>query len=207
MNQVELCNLALGRIGVGASNPIQSLTTDTSEEARACARVFAPAMQQVLRAPGADWAFCRKARALEPVSQTVPGWAYVYAYPVDCLRIQALSDSQTDPFRTAVRAQRIAYKLMAATSGEAVVIATDQPDAWAWYTRDATNPHFGDALFQDALAWRIAMEVALGLKADPRLATFARESYSFVLSQAGASAANEEVDDGVPMTETEQAYR
>src|SRR3546814_9617900 len=78
MNAVEVCNLALGRIGEGASRPIQSLT-EASEAARACNRVFASAMETTLR--DFPWAFAQASVALAPVAQTVPGWEFAYAYP------------------------------------------------------------------------------------------------------------------------------
>src|SRR3546814_20215370 len=82
MNAVEVCNLALGRIGEGASRPIQSLT-EASEAARACNRVFASAMETTLR--DFPWAFAQASVALAPVAQTVPGWEFSYAYPENCL--------------------------------------------------------------------------------------------------------------------------
>src|SRR3546814_17373670 len=65
MNAVEVCNLALGRIGEGASRPIQSLT-EASEAARACNRVFASAMETTLR--DFPWAFAQASVALAPVA-------------------------------------------------------------------------------------------------------------------------------------------
>lgn len=193
MNAVEICNLALGRIGQGASNPIQSLT-ESSEAARACNRLFAPTMQFVLREHIA-WPFARKAVALQTVAQTVPGWSFVYAYPNDCLRLHALCDEDTDPFRLPTPQTATPYKLMASNDGESLVIATDLASAWAWYTADVTNPHFADALFQDVLAWRMAMELALSLKADPRLMQSAQLGYRNALGIAAMAVAGEQSDD------------
>src|SRR3546814_10270375 len=89
MNAVEVCNLALGRIGEGASRPIQSLT-EASEAVRACNRVFASAMETTLR--DFPWAFAQASVALAPVAQTVPGWEFAYAYPENCLFLHGLSD-------------------------------------------------------------------------------------------------------------------
>src|SRR3546814_15190627 len=94
MNAGEVCNLALGRIGEGASRPIQSLT-EASEAARACNRVFASAMETTLR----DFprAFAQASVALAPVAQNVPGWEFAYDYPGNSLFLIGLYDSDCDP--------------------------------------------------------------------------------------------------------------
>lgn len=190
MNAVDLCNLALGRIGQGASNPIAALT-ESSDAARACARLLAPTMAALLRET-IDWPFATAAVALQPVTQVVPGWAYVYAYPDGCERVRALAAANVDPLRAAQVGAPVPYRLLAASNGESLVLATDLPDAWAWYTRAVTRPEFADPLFQDALAWRLAMELALTLKADPRLWQSASNGYRQALSAAGAAAGNEQ---------------
>lgn len=201
MNAVEVCNLALGRIGGGASRPITSLTEST-EAARACNRVFASALQSMLREY--RWPFAQASVALAVAAQTVPGWEYVYAYPEGVLTLHGLADEDVDPGRQPV--WRHPFRVLAATSGESLVIATDLEDAWAHYTLDITNPHFGDALFQDALAWRVAKEVALGLKADPRMAQVASDQYELALSIARAAAYNERGADAPADPEDVRAY-
>lgn len=201
MNAVELCNLALGRIGEGASRPITALTEST-DSARACNRVFAPALQSMLREY--RWPFAQSSVALATVAQEVPGWEYVYAYPNGVLTLHGLAEEDVDPGRQPV--WRHPFRVLAATSGESLVIATDLEDAWAHYTLDITNPHFGDALFQDALAWRIAKEVALGLKADPRMAQLAAQQYVDALSLAMAAAYNERGADAPADPEDVRAY-
>src|SRR3546814_17040998 len=94
MHAVEVCNLALGRIGEGASRPIQSLT-EASEAARACNRVFASAMETTLR--DFPWASAQASVALAPVAQTAPGWEFAYAYPATSLFLPAMSVADCDP--------------------------------------------------------------------------------------------------------------
>src|SRR3546814_19279751 len=96
MNAGEVCNLALGRIGEGASRPIQSLT-EASEAARACNRVFASAMETTLR--DFPWAFAQASVALAPVAQPVPGWERASAYPANCLFLPGRSAAYYAPGR------------------------------------------------------------------------------------------------------------
>src|SRR3546814_6561516 len=74
------------------------------------------------------WAFAQASVALAPVAQTVPGWEFAYAYPENCLFLHGLSDADCDPGRRPV--WRYPYRILAATSGESRVIATDLSDAW-----------------------------------------------------------------------------
>ena len=81
MTKVEICNLALGRIGRKAA--ITSLT-ENSAEARACARIWDVTRQALLRE--FTWGFSRKVALLALSTESIPGWEYLYAYPSDCLQ-------------------------------------------------------------------------------------------------------------------------
>jgi hypothetical protein len=105
--------------------------------------------------------------------------------------------------------QRERFRLVAAANGESLLIACNTPDARCWYSLQVTNPHFGDALFQDALAWRVAGELALALKADPAMATNAGKQYDLIVSRAMAVAGNESggaAEEWGADNETLQAY-
>lgn len=188
MNQVEVCNLALGRIGQGASRPVQALD-EGSETANACLRVFAPAMAAMLREY--VWPFATRSVALGASAEAVDGWAYAYAYPDNCAFLLAVAEPGMDATRVPAKACRRPFALTAAASGESLLVASNVPDARAWYTLNVANPHFGDALFQDALAWRVAAELGLGLKADPQMSVNAGNQYRLALSKALAAVGNE----------------
>ena len=200
MNAVGVCNLALGRIGHGASRPIQSLSED-SESARACHRVFDHLMQLTLREH--VWPFAVTASALAPVPQVVPGWAYVYAMPANAQFIHALTDCNTDPFQggATLNERTAAFKLFGADSGEGTVIVSDQPNAWAWFNRRIADPAHADDSFRDALAWRIAADTALGLKASADIARFAADQYTIALANAQANVGNERGRTHMPLPE------
>src|SRR3546814_16726119 len=113
-----------------------------------CALPISSAMETTLR--DFPWAFAQASVALAPVAQTVPGWEFAYAYPENCLFLHGLSDADCDPGRRPV--WRYPYRILAATSGESRVIATDLSDAWAPFTLALTHPHFGHPSFQNPLA-------------------------------------------------------
>jgi hypothetical protein len=203
MNAVDTCNLALSRIGQGASRPVRSLdaAVDDSEVARACARVFEPTMRAVVREH--RWSWAQGAAALSLSAEVVPGWGYVYAYPSGCAKLHGLGPADWDPGRTPV--WRWPYKILAAADGESQLIATDLPQAWAHFTRAIVNPAFADDLFRDALAWRLAKELALALNASPNFASAAASEYELALSKAMAADMGEHSPDRAPLPEDVRA--
>lgn len=189
MNAVDICNLALGYVGEGASKPIEALT-EVGESARACRRVYASTLEQLLRAW--RWPFAMKSAALAvPADVSVPGYAYVYTYPTDCLFLHSLGGEGMDPRRC--EAMRVPFARVGA------YIATDLPNAWAHYTFNVTT--LDDPLFCEAFAWALAEKLALGLKADPRLAQYAMERARASLAVAQAAASNEVGHDADPLPE------
>lgn len=186
MNTVEVCTLALARIGHGSSQPLVSID-DASEAARACKRVFPSLLRLMLRE--APWPFAMKAVELQPINTAVPGWQHVYAKPADALNILAITSADTDPWGENARYLTRGFRLIGS------VVACHQAPAWAWYTADVTDPVQADALFKDALAWRLAAELALTLKADANLQRVAMEQAQMALSRALAAMGNEGRDD------------
>lgn len=193
MNGVEVCNLALGYIGQGASRPIESITgSDTSEAARACVRLFQPSLDQMLRAW--RWGFAMKAASLAmPAGVEIPGYRYAYTYPTDCLFLHGLCDESTDPTRDP--STLVPFKRFG------LYIASDLPDAWALYTVRLADTSTADPLFNEALAWHLAEKLAIHLKADPRMAQYAGERARVALSIAQSAAANEAGHDPQPDAE------
>lgn len=196
MNAVEICNVALGRIGQGASSPIHSIepNVDDSEAARACARSFPLAMACLMREHA--WSWAQGSAMLAASAETVPGYAYVFHYPDAAATLHAVTPEGIDLFSQPVQtwpdfASRYPYRIVAAASGESKLIATNLSPALAHYTRAITNPTVTDPLFQDALAWRLAKELVLGLRASPQLAQSAESEYQIALSKAVAANDNE----------------
>jgi hypothetical protein len=177
MTNIEACNLALGRIGHGASRPIQSITED-SESARACNRSFDNTLQVMLREYVWPWAqVVAPLSLISSATQDLAGWEYLYQYPNDCAYLRALGDASLDYTHAPYNATRAQFRIVRAESGSGRVIAAGYPDAWAWYTATITDLSQADDTFADAFAWRLASEVALGLKADARLAQWASQQY------------------------------
>lgn len=206
--KVQICNLALGRIGV---NQYIEDIDDPNDRARACKQFYDLCRQQALQ--DFPWNFARSVVALaELTTDPPPGWAYVYRYPADCLQVRALCDEAGNGMRSSLNAvvrswdewtmmasARYPWQVQADPNDlGSRLIATDLEDAYCWYTVDVTEPNQFSPLFASALAWRLAAELAGALRADARLRDAAEQQYAYIQSKAAAGSLNEEQADRMP---------
>ncbi|MCF4994214.1 hypothetical protein GIW70_19955 [Pseudomonas syringae] len=69
------------------------------------------------------------------------------------------------------------------------------------FTFKVEDSTFFDALFSDALAWRLGMELALPMSSTTELQQYCKQGYRESLTVAQASALNESQDDPEPESE------
>ena len=192
LSDIEICNIALSR--VAQTEPIVSFT-EKSKAAELCS-VFYGALRELVLSDF-PWPFAESIVNLADIGSPAPGWAYRYRYPADCLKIrEIIQPGQRRPLSSEFQ---IPFKIGYDAGGR--VIHTDQPDAGVRFTFKVTDPTFFDSLFVDALAWRLAMDLALPLSSKPDLQTFATQQYQMALTKAEASAFNESQDDPEPDSE------
>jgi hypothetical protein len=176
----ELCNVALGRIGV--RDYIDDLA-EASTEAQVCAVSYPFSRDLVLGA--FPWSFATKrANLAEQTGVTRSGWGYAYALPVDLVTVRYLyNGANIGPLET--EAKRTPYRLEGA-DGQRVLL-TDQGAAELVYTARIETVALYPALFQDALAWHLASELALALAVKPQLGIAALGQYERALARAAAA--------------------
>lgn len=179
-NEVEICSLALSRIG---ANTISSLS-DTTREAIACSNVYAASRDSVLR--DHDWSFARGYLALALLSETHPEWDFVYAYPADCLAARRIYNAFSDEER-----YEIPYDMGISVNRTSQVVLTDQEEAILIYTVATANTAVYDKIFVDALAWRIGAELVTPLRANSALSQALGNRYVQVLNDAKSKTSNE----------------
>lgn len=140
-SEVDICNLALTKLG---EEPIISLTAD-SKAGRLCNLHYALARDDTLRSHPWNFAVGRESLAL---STTSPAYDFSnqFALPTDFLRVIS-----TDLPRGAV------WKV------EGKFILTDSATLKIRYVKRITDTEQFDALFVQALAARIAWELAIPL--------------------------------------------
>lgn len=191
-SDVEICNIALSR--VACTQPIVSFT-EKSKAAELCRVFYGPLRELVLQA--FPWPFAESIVALASLGTPAPGWAFRYRYPADCLKVRDIV--VPGQRMTMTSDQRIPYKIGFDVGGR--VIHTDQPEAACRFTFKVEDSTFFDPQFSDALAWRLAMDLALPLSSKPDLQQFATQQYNLALSIAKGSAFQESQDDPDPESE------
>jgi hypothetical protein len=182
---VDICNLALARIG--QRQFIGSLT-DPSTAGQLCNVLYAPARDATLAS--APWQFATKRATLAAVAgQTWDGWGYGYALPTDFVAVRYLYPGVRAP----TLEQRIPYSLE--YSGSVPVLLTDQSPALLVYICNAVPEVLFPPLFVQAVAWKLAAELALGLPEKSRLAVAMENAWRAALGQAIPVDANQSQGD------------
>src|SRR3990167_2163908 len=130
-SEVEICNMALGHLGVGKE--IANLETEKSTEASLCRRFYANTRDEALR--DFPWPFATKLAALGLIEEDPNDeWGFSYRYPSDCLRLRRLLSG----LRNDTRQSRAPYKIGKDDQGR--LLFADLEDAEAEYTARITDP-------------------------------------------------------------------
>lgn len=182
--QLIICNTALGLLG--HRHHIASLTENT-DAARMCAMFYGRAVNSTLEA--FPWNFASKYVALVEHASIEPptNWSLAYTLPTDC----AVARELVYPGNRTPRADmRIPFEIGWAT-GTIRLLYTDLEDAELHYTTSTVSETLYDNLFKDALAWRLAADIAPGLGLDPKMSMWAHSMFNAALSTAQARSHNE----------------
>lgn len=173
-----LCNIALGRIG--QRQFIQDLD-DSSVEAATCKVFYEDALKAVLCA--VPWQFATGRQVLAELTVTRTNWDFVYSLPDDSIFARYIAvEGATEPRPD----QRIPFALEHdSTAGK--VLVTDKEDAELVYTRFVEDVNLFEPLFVDALAWKLAGDLALAIPIKPQLGLKIAEWYTMTLGLAAAA--------------------
>lgn len=177
-SEIEICNVALSHIG---KYPIDSLN-DRTKEAVECKRLYPRVRDSVMR--DHPWNFATKRLTLAALTEEVEGFDYVYQWPSDCLRALKI-------YNPADEEEEIVFEIGVSNDLSTRVILTDQEDAILIYVARVTNPNVYDTVFIDALAYRLASELAIPLAGDPNLGNAMARMYSAQLGRAQMTNSNE----------------
>lgn len=173
MHKIDIINLALARLGQAS---IASLT-EGSEEAAKAAAVWEGALLTTLQS--CRWGFNVKREALALLEEEPAGYpfAYRYAAPSGMLQpyeVRSLGDNR------GVNPAAYVYE-----NGS---IYTNTPVAVLVYSAMTDKVSSFTPAFQDALAWRIAGDMAMALTQRPDMAKLAEEMFQKAISSARALA-------------------
>lgn len=180
---VSICNLALSNL---AKDNIQDLD-EASTEAKLCKQFYEHSRDTLLQV--FPWRFARKTSSLAELTNTKDKrWAYAYKRPTDCLKVRRVTDeAQLDylPYGDGAVAGGYAYDI------EGTTLFCDLSPAFLDYTCRVDDVTKFPPLFVEALAWHLAVRLAMPLTRDPKIRADAFQLATKMQNEAAAADANE----------------
>ena len=174
MTEYDICNTALAYIG--QTETITDYTSNTTASAL-CGRLYPIAYKNLMEEY--PWSFAVKTATLTAVTdETSEEYSFVYEYPSDCLRILKLIPCPDG--------QVIDYEVQYTLDGTTDVkrIFCDLEDAKVVYIMDIDNPAQFTSSFADALAWDLAVRLAIPLSADAKTIQMVQQFRQMAVSKA-----------------------
>ena len=172
-SEVDICNIALSNLGE------KSITarTDANQRARACDNRFDDVRDLALRSH--IWN-CALKRAQLTASATAPVWGFDYAYPkpAEMLRLIAVSENTSGD-------NSYAFKI------EGDNIVTDASTLYILYIERVTDTAKFDSMLIQAIALRLATEIAQDITGKTELKNSLMDKYREVLSESRSADAAE----------------
>lgn len=190
---VEICNMALSRIG--NSQRIDSLS-ERSIQAEQCSLFYEQTRDMVLR--DFAWPFATKfAQLAEVTTNPNPAGELSYGYPSDCLMarkiVNAIFPVNYWPcdygWYGLPNIPAIPFRIIQGDSTR--LICTSVSPATLEYTARIEDAGQFDPLFVSALAWKLAVELCLPLSKDQGVAQSCEQQYQMVMAAARSQALNE----------------
>lgn len=181
---VEICNLALSNLGKDNINAID----EASNEARACRQFYPITLRMMLQSH--PWKFASRTVSLAEVDNDKLGaWAYAYALPGDKLTVRHIRRAYVldDP-----SPQTRQQELLNLYEIEGERLYCNLSPCLLHYVALIEDPEKFSSLFVDALAWHLAVRLAMPLTRDPNIRKAAFETATAMQSIAEANEANEE---------------
>jgi hypothetical protein len=174
MSAVQICNSALIKLG---ARTIGSLSED-KKEAKLCNEQYAKLRDEVLRSY--PWNFAiRRAKLTKLLTDPVWGYSNQFQLPADYVRIIKPEDATMD-FRI-----------------EADKLLTNDSSVNILYVGREENTALFDPMFKEALALRIASELAYPLVQSTALQQAMLEAYKIVLQDTRSADAQESGDNTI----------
>lgn len=185
MDAIEICNLALTRIGVAEIERMD----EASEPARKCNSIYHFTRQNVLRKY--PWSFAMKRVQLALIDEKAPDFAYVYQYPADALALRLMYNKSFVGLP-----KNNQYKIM--NNGSGRKIYTNIAEAWIEYTADIKDASMFDPEFVEAFSWKLAAEIAYALTGNMNITNQCVQAYNaYFLEAAGDDAGEDNILDPV----------
>jgi hypothetical protein len=192
-SETDIVNMALARLGVRAF--VNSLD-DPTPEAETAKRLYRIARDTALEMY--SWPFAKRRQALALLATTPPtGWGFFYALPDDCLAPHYIYPGTRVP----TSSQLIPFKLYYDSVTQKVALATDAVNPELSYTMRLTIVTLFPPSFGDAVACKLAADMAAPLTGKLDLRGELLKEYKFLIGNAITMATQSEEPDGEPDSE------
>ena len=143
-SEVSIANSAL--IKIGSRQRITSLTQTNSVAAAYCNEQYAKVRDALLEE--ANWKFALTWASLTRTSVTPTAeYDYEFTNPSDRIRIVLIADNDAG-------VGKVPYRI----AGDRII--SDANELWLLYVRKETDPNVMSPMFREALAWRLAYDLA-----------------------------------------------
>jgi hypothetical protein len=199
--EAGICNIALLRVG-----QLQGITSldDSSTQAQACKKLWDNARDATLEA--APWPFAARRHALTAITDGERGaWEFAYSLPADCIAPRHLDVADADnPLGTYNTNPGEAEQLVFRIEGDETVgrvLLTNVEDAVLVYTARIEQPARWNPMARDALAYRLAADLAFGVAKKERLGFALMQAFERAIRLAAASSFNQERKEVSPESE------
>lgn len=188
MDKIEICNLALARIGAATIDRLN----EASEQARACNQFYDSCRRAALR--NFPWSFATRRVKLTLIADKQFDYEYAYRYPTGAIFIRKLFDAEhgwpiKDP----------KYQIISDISGKEIL--TNMELAGCEYTADIEDASLFDPEFCEALAWKLGSEIAMRITGNVQMAQYCTQNYEHYITEARADNDNEHDPDRIHVNE------
>lgn len=186
-SETDIVNSALRKI---AARPIVSLN-DGSPNANAADDLYEPLRDELLRSH--IWNFSVKRQKLAQ-SAITPAFEFDYQYvvPSDFLRVVSVYDNDAGTGESDLR-YKVEYD-----DTDGTVIRTDAKDVWLRYVAKSIDPNNMSPQFREVLAFRLAMDLAIGIANSNTLSELMASRFKSAYIQAKSADAIEDYPEELP---------
>lgn len=167
--------------------------SESSPEANQCRILYEPTRDHLLTLH--SWRFAKTTRALSQTGNQPHEWLYEYDYPNDCLRVHYILPYP--PVQNGIAVphedyEPVPYEVATGASGSRTILTNDD-EAYISYTKQVTDERLFDPLFVQALAWLIAIDLAIPMGGDSgqRYLDRAQKGFESTMSHAMSHSINE----------------
>jgi len=169
-SELDICNLALQWLG---QDPITNLLAPTNRPEQLCALNYPLARRAVLEA--SEWSFATKRIESDAPITPNQSWGFSYSHPLPsaCIRMLTVRDNPYDG-----QANGLQWQI------ENRLVLTDAPHVYMRYLEDVTDATRFSPAFVQALAARLASEIAIPITENAQLHSTMVSLYTMKLTEA-----------------------